>query len=266
MRTRHRPRAAERPEGHRAVPGHARPGRVAPTRTTRGGPLRRSAPRRISACSGRCAALWPALMSLRLSRSPVPRLAVAQRAPRVRRCASPAPRVHARRALRLHARSARPPRLPAPACAACARPVTAAWRAHGASRRAGHAHARRAPSGRCSPDGPGGARQVAADIGRARPAERRAPKPCTRGTIAANRAQRRPQTRHDERKRKRGPGRSRDPAHSLSGSAVADARVGVVVAVLEDADGRLGRVAVLVERDRTREAVVVDLLAFGEEG
>ena len=74
-----------------------------------------------------------------------------------------------------------------------------------------------------------------------------------------------------------GPGRSRArerapaEAGALRGDTcywmrLVDARVRVVVAVLVDADGRLGRVTVLIEGDRAGGAVVVDLAALGEEG
>ena len=46
---------------------------------------------------------------------------------------------------------------------------------------------------------------------------------------------------------------------------VGDALVGVVFEVLEDTDRRLGRVTVLVERDRPGVSVVVDSLALVEE-
>ena len=61
---------------------------------------------------------------------------------------------------------------------------------------------------------------------------------------------------------RKGPGRSR----ALRRRCTVDAGVRVVVAVLVDADGRLGRVTVLVEGDRAGRSVVVDLAALGEEG
>ena len=63
----------------------------------------------------------------------------------------------------------------------------------------------------------------------------------------------------------KGPGRSRGPSYLVEGQPSADALVLVVVVVLEDADGRLGRVAVLVERDRTGVAVVVERLTVVDE-